>query len=93
MGKTIRLIASGIVEVASDPVEDAAKMQEYEDALVEMAAEEYKRLRLAAYTKEFGETWEDTFDYLYRNGLDGYVTKKTEIKTLYPKPALVEIKK
>lgn len=86
MAKVYRLTPAGVTDRNTTPEEDAINQARQEAILARVAATQYQEDRKAAYIQEFGGTWEDTLDYIYRNGLDGYITEKTVIKTRYPKP-------
>jgi len=59
--------------------EDQAKwLKEYEDHL---ASTEYQRKRKDEYP-----SFEDQFDDLYHNGIDGWKSKIKVVKDKYPKP-------
>jgi hypothetical protein len=46
--------------------------------------------RREAYQETFGSNWEETLDYIYKNGLDAYAAAKAAIKQRFPKPEGLE---
>lgn len=91
MGEIVRITREGVSVRETTPLEDASSAAEEAKRQEDIEKSKYQEDRKSAYVEEFGGTWEETLDYIYWNGMEDYVAKKSEIKTSYPKPQEAEV--